>query len=177
RQYDSCRSVSLTSTGPDAGSCELLTPFDIVDLVRTPSAALRRTGTAQWRRAARQLVTRSGVPGLLRTAAKATIDILPHQLEPAVAVLRGDGCRLLLADDVGLGKTIQACLLIAELRARGLAERVLVLAPPGLRDQWRTELITRFAINATIADFRAVRLRRSELPADVNPWTTWPVAV
>ena len=117
------------------------------------------------------------MPGLLRVAANANIDILPHQLEPAVAVLRGDGCRVLLADDVGLGKTIQACLLIAELRARGLADRVIVLAPAGLRDQWRHELITRFALEATIADFRAVRQCRAALPPDINPWTTWRVAV
>ena len=114
---------------------------------------------------------------MLRAAAAANIDILPHQLEPAVSLLRGEGCRVLLADDVGLGKTIQACLLIAELRARGVADRVIVLTPPGLRDQWRHELVARFGITTTIADFRAVRQCRATLPPDVNPWSTWPVAV
>jgi len=105
------------------------------------------------------------------------MDVLPHQLEPAVSLLRGDGCRILLADEVGLGKTIQACLIVAELRARGAADRVLVLTPPGLRDQWHEELARRFAIDATIADFRAVRRRAADLPPDLNPWTTWPVAI
>ena len=105
------------------------------------------------------------------------MDILPHQLEPAVAVLLGDGCRVLLADDVGLGKTIQACVIVAELRARGIADRVLILTPPGLRDQWQQELAERFHLDAAIADFRSVRRRAATLPPDVNPWTTWPVAI
>ncbi len=115
--------------------------------------------------------------GVLQVANTAAIDILPHQLEPAVAVLRGDGCRVLIADDVGLGKTIEAGLIIAELRARGIADRVIVLAPPGLRDQWRDELLVRFGIESTIADFRSVRQRAATLPPDTNPWTTWPVAI
>jgi len=105
------------------------------------------------------------------------MDVLPHQLEPAVAVLRGDGCRVLLADEVGLGKTIQAGVLIAELRARGTADRVLILTPPGVRDQWRHELSRRFRLDATIADFSGVRRRAADLPPDVSPWTTWPLAI
>jgi len=94
-----------------------------------------------------------------------------------VAVLRGDGCRLLLADEVGLGKTIQACVLVDELRARGVADRVLILTPPGLRDQWQHELHRRFHLDSTIVDARAVRRRVADLPPDVNPWTTWPVVI
>jgi superfamily II DNA or RNA helicase len=180
RTYDSCCLLTLAEIGR-AGSaivrCELLTPFDRVEIVRKPSDQLRRVGTARWRRAAQALVARSGIWGVLRATHRADIDILPHQLEPAVAVLRGAGCRLLLADEVGLGKTIQACVLIAELRARGLADRVMVLTPPGLRDQWRDELRERFHVEASIADFRAVRQRVAAIPPDVNPWTTWPVAI
>src|SRR5689334_4966370 len=90
-------------------------------------------------------------PGARRTArgaGAARIDLLPHQLEPAVAILRGDGCRVLLADDVGLGKTIQACVAAAELKARAAADRILILTPPGLRDQWKTELSERFRLQA-----------------------------
>jgi len=178
RPYDSCRLVTLTETGTNGRHrSELLVPYDSLEVVPQPSLAIRRVNISRWRRAARALVARSGVPGLLQTASHADIDILPHQLEPAVAVLRGDGCRLLLADDVGLGKTIQACVLIAELRTRGLADRVIVVTPPGLRDQWRDELYARFHIEATIADFRAVRERVATVPPDVNPWTTWPVAI
>ncbi len=178
RAYDTCRVVALAEAAPDSERrCELLLPHDSIEVVRQPSNALRRVKNSTWRRAARALVARSGIAGLLNTVVTANIDVLPHQLEPALAVLRGDGCRVLIADEVGLGKTIQACLLIAELRLRGLANRVIVLTPAGLRDQWRDELRSRFHLDATVADFRAVRERVATLPPDVNPWTTWPIAI
>lgn len=170
--------MSLVGAGANAAlSCELLSPFDQIEPVPPPSSVPRRVGARRWRRAARALIGRSGVPALLRAATAAEIDVLPHQLEPAVAVLQGDGCRLLLADEVGLGKTIQACLIVAELRTRGAAERALILTPPGLRDQWQQELSRRFHLDATVVDARAVRRRAAELPPDVNPWTTWPVVI
>jgi superfamily II DNA or RNA helicase len=178
RPYDSCRLITLAGTGPNAGaSCRLLTPFDRVEPVAQASRTLRRVGSSRWRRAARALVGRCGAPGLLQASSAAAMDILPHQLEPAVAVLRGHGNRILLADEVGLGKTIQACMLVAELRAKGVADRVLILTPPGLRDQWQDELSRRFHIGASIADFRTVGQRAAELPPDVGPWTTWPTAI
>ena len=76
---------------------------------------------------------------------------------------------MLLADEVGLGKTIQAGLLLAELRERGLADRTLLLTPAGLRRQWQEELNTRFAISSTIVDSPLLRRRGSVLPAS----TTW----
>jgi superfamily II DNA or RNA helicase len=109
--------------------------------------------------------------------ANANIDLLPHQLQPALAVVSGLGCRLLLADDVGLGKTIEAGAIVAELRTRGAADRVLVLVPPGLREQWAQELLERFGIRADVIDFRAVRERVATLRPGANPWTTWPVAI
>ena len=57
---------------------------------------------------------------------------------------RGLGSRVLLADEVGLGKTIQAALVVAEMLARGAIDRVLVLTPAGLRDQWADELVDAF---------------------------------
>jgi superfamily II DNA or RNA helicase len=102
---------------------------------------------------------------------------LPYQLEPALALVRGRGSRLLLADDVGLGKTVQAGLAIAELRARGMAERILILTPAGLRHQWAHELESRFGISAIIVDFHDVRLRVASLPVGLNPWSTVPIAI
>ncbi len=178
RAYESCRVLTLVGAKGNTGNrCDFISPFDQIDVIGERPGALKRVGIARWRRAARQLIARSGLSGVLQTASGAAIDILPHQLEPAVALLRGGGCRLLLADEVGLGKTIEACLVVSELRARGLADRTLVLTPPGLRDQWRDELLGRFRIDATIADFRTVRQRAGALPSDVNPWSTWPVVV
>ena len=110
-------------------------------------------------------------PGSLCAAARANIDILPHQLEPALAVVRHGARRILLADAVGLGKTIEAGLVLAELRARSALDRVLVLAPPGLCDQWCTELTERFGLDAVVADAGWLRSLRPVLPVSLNPWS------
>ena len=74
-----------------------------------------------------------------------------HQLDTARTVLRQMHGRAILADEVGLGKTIEAGLVLSELRLRGLADRALVLAPPGLVEQWREELDCKFALPSIMA--------------------------
>jgi superfamily II DNA or RNA helicase len=105
------------------------------------------------------------------------MDLLPYQLEPALGLLRGDGCRVLLADEVGLGKTVQAGLVAAELGARGAADRVLVVTPAGLRDQWAHEFQKRFAFTPVVADVRTLRLKSASLPVGANPWQAIPFAI
>ncbi|MGH9154173.1 MAG: SNF2-related protein, partial [Acidimicrobiales bacterium] len=70
----------------------------------------------------------------------------PHQLAAAARALRSMRGRAILADEVGLGKTIEAGLVLSELRARALATRVLVVTPAGLVGQWREELERKFAL-------------------------------
>jgi len=94
-----------------------------------------------------------------------------------MAVVGGRAARILLADEVGLGKTIQAGLIVGELIARGAVDRVLILTPAGLRDQWREELRHRFALEAIVVDARAVGRLAARLPRDVNPWSTIPIAI
>jgi SNF2 family DNA or RNA helicase len=74
-----------------------------------------------------------------------------HQLRAASSVLRGMHGRAILADEVGLGKTIEAGLVLSELRLRGLAARVLVLVPAGLVEQWQEELERKFALPSVVA--------------------------
>src|SRR5260370_293466 len=68
----------------------------------------------------------------------------PHQFTPLLKFLDHPGKRLLIADDVGLGKTIEAGYILRELRARQVVERVLVVAPARLGSKWKRELQTRF---------------------------------
>jgi len=112
----------------------------------------------------------------LWTAAAASIDLLPYQLEPALAVLRG-ATRLLLADAVGLGKTIQAGLILAELRERGWAERALVVCPAGLRATWAAELQQRFHIDCQVLDQSAIAESVATLPPGINPWSSHATVV
>lgn len=72
------------------------------------------------------------------------------QLNAAAAVLRRMRGRAILADEVGLGKTIEACLILAELRLRRVARRILILVPPGLVQQWREELERKFALPSEV---------------------------
>src|SRR5204863_3106811 len=109
RIYDDCALVTLIEAGGSDSALErrVLSPFDTIEtLVRPPR--LRLASRQRWRRAFRALLAANAPPGALRGAGRPRIDLLPHQLEPALAIVRGLGSRLLLADDVGLGKTIQA---------------------------------------------------------------------
>ena len=83
---------------------------------------------------------RTGVLGLVR------IDLLPHQILTAARVLEADQPNHFLADDVGLGKTIEVGLILSSLRARGEANRVLILTPAGLTVQWQEQLEDLFGV-------------------------------
>ena len=135
---------------------------------------MRRTA---WYRAFRALARDHAPHDSLQTAASARIDLLAYQLEPALAVLRGQASRLLLADEVGLGKTIQAGLVLKELLVRGHADRTLILTPAGLRDQWARELSSRFDIATAIVDGSFLRSVVSSLSSGVNPWTLTGVRI
>jgi ATP-dependent helicase HepA len=82
----------------------------------------------------------------------ARIDLVPHQLRVAEAAAARRPPRLLLADEVGLGKTIEACLVTAQQLASGRARRVLVLVPESLVNQWFVELLRRFNLAFSIYD-------------------------
>ncbi|MCY3019131.1 MAG: SNF2-related protein [Planctomycetota bacterium] len=78
------------------------------------------------------------------------VERLPHQIETVRKVLRHFRGRVLLADEVGLGKTIEACLLLREYLLRGLVKRVLILVPAPLVSQWREELSTKFGLEFAV---------------------------
>ncbi|MBI3840290.1 MAG: DEAD/DEAH box helicase family protein [Planctomycetia bacterium] len=78
------------------------------------------------------------------------VEHLPHQIETVRKVLRHFHGRVLLADEVGLGKTIEACLLLREYLLRGMARRVLILVPAPLVSQWHEELSGKFDLEFTI---------------------------
>ena len=78
------------------------------------------------------------------------VEHLPHQIETVRKVLRHFRGRVLLADEVGLGKTIEACLLLREYLLRGMARRVLILTPAPLVSQWHEELCSKFDLSFTI---------------------------
>src|SRR5687768_5827708 len=178
RPYDDCRLVTLSGLAPPYLGVErrLLEPFDTIAALDERSTP-RLVSAGRWRAACRSLIAADTPPGSLRHGRLARIDLMPHQLEPALAILAGQGTRALLADEVGLGKTIQAGLILSELIGRSWIERVLVLTPAGLRDQWTHELSSRFALDATYVDGRVLRRLAATLPIGMNPWSALAIAV
>ncbi len=79
-------------------------------------------------------------------------DFLAYQFKPVLSFFESPANGLLIADEVGLGKTIEAGLIWTELRARAAARRLLVVCPAMLREKWRDELKSRFDVDASIAD-------------------------
>jgi superfamily II DNA or RNA helicase len=88
-------------------------------------------------------------------ASSTKITIYPHQIDEVFKML--DNPRMMLADEVGLGKTISAALVASELRARGLINRMLFAVPKSLVIKWRDELLDRFELDAQIIDSEYVR--------------------
>jgi superfamily II DNA or RNA helicase len=168
--------LSSADDRPPHRRCSLLSPFDRpVTAGRDPG--IRATTRRRWMRHLHAHLSDVSVFGQLRAPQHAAIDILPFQLEPALALLRGQASRFLLADEVGLGKTIQAGLMLAELRLRGWCERALIITPAGLRQQWADELLNRFGIGAAVIDAASLAALADALPFDVNPWAVEPVAI
>jgi superfamily II DNA or RNA helicase len=103
--------------------------------------------SAEWFQLRREFEAIALNPGFDRliTLDYNTIQELPHQIDVALRVLRRPmGGRAILADEVGLGKTIEAGIIMKELTVRGMARRVLILTPATLVEQWQAELETKF---------------------------------
>lgn len=96
---------------------------------------------------AARLAVRSGA-GPFRSLGRLGVEPRPYQLVPLLMALRQSPARLLIADDVGIGKTVEAALIARELLDRGEIERFAVLCPPHLAGQWVGELRSKFGIDA-----------------------------
>lgn len=111
-------------------------------------------------------------PKLFQAPYRAGIDILPYQLEPLRKALLLPRVNLFIADDVGLGKTIEAGLIVRELLMRQKVRSIVVACPPSVLLQWRDELENRFGLTFVVFDRSYVAEKRRELGYAVNPWRT-----
>ena len=129
-------------------STSFLLPFEIVERL-TSDRSPRRVRARRWRQHVRATLC-DATPSWpsLRAPVRADISLMSFQLEPALAVTHGIASRILIADEVGLGKTVQAALIIAEILERVRHGRVLIVSPASLREQWQGELHHRFRIDA-----------------------------
>ena len=166
-RHPDCHELHLSPIG-DGTRRVVLWPFDR-PAPAPPRAAMRVVRPRRWvsslvRRAAGEIdfLTPRGRGG--------DVEVVPYQLAPALAMAAG-AARILLADEVGLGKTIQAGWIISDLVAREPGARVLLAVPAGLREQWAAEMHRRFALPSAPVDARWLRHAVADLPADVSPWS------
>ncbi|MFG3110686.1 helicase-related protein [Streptomyces tendae] len=102
--------------------------------------------------------------GPFRSLAGISVEPRPYQLVPLLMALRQDTVRLLIGDDVGIGKTVESGLIAAELLAQGDARGLVVLCSPALAEQWRAELRGKFGIDAELVLASTIgRIERSRL--------------
>ncbi|HKM54142.1 MAG TPA: SNF2-related protein [Isosphaeraceae bacterium] len=111
-------------------------------------------------------------PNLFQSPFRAGIRIDAYQLEPLQKALRLPRVNLFIADDVGLGKTIEAGLIARELLLRKKAQDIVVSCPPSMLLQWHEELEDRFGMVFQILDKEYITRVRQERGYGVNPWTT-----
>ncbi len=96
------------------------------------------------------------------------------QLVPLARAMRMPRVSLLLADDVGLGKTVEAGLILAELVRQRRIRRVLIITPASLRTQWQQEMEEKFSLGFDIVDKAATHKLQKEMGLDANPWRALP---
>lgn len=118
-------------------------------------------------RDAARLSTRAAA-GPFRSFGRIAAEPRPYQLVPLMMALKLDPVRILIADDVGIGKTIEACMIARELLDRGEIKRFAVLCPPHLAEQWQRELRQKFNIEAELVLSSTIKRLERDLPLGVS---------
>lgn len=112
--------------------------------------------------------------GFLQAPFRSGVSIEDFQLDPLVRAIDMARVNLLIADDVGLGKTIEAGLVIQELLLRHRAHTVLIVCPASLQEKWRIEMLEKFGLDFRIVDTNYIKQLRRVRGIHANPWTSHP---
>ncbi|MDR0416016.1 MAG: DEAD/DEAH box helicase, partial [Propionibacteriaceae bacterium] len=115
--------------------------------------------------------------GPFRSLASLNVDPRPYQYVPLLMALRQETVRLLIADDVGIGKTIEAGLVASELLAQDSAERLAVLCPPSLAEQWQAELREKFGLDAELVLGSTVNRLQRRLRYGESIFERYPITI
>ncbi|RZK02411.1 MAG: helicase, partial [Flavobacterium sp.] len=110
----------------------------------------------------------------LQSPFRSGIEIEDYQLDPVVRAIQMPRANLLIADDVGLGKTIESGLVIQELLIRHRIRTVLIICPSSLQIQWKEQMRDKFGLEFHIVDSNLMKQLRRERGIRVNPWTHYP---
>jgi SNF2 family DNA or RNA helicase len=136
--------------------------FDEPDLLDSFLDAVRWGAASQADRASLQAPFRSG------------IQLEDYQLNPLVRAVQMPRVSLLIADDVGLGKTVEAGLIVQEMMSRNRARTMLIVCPSGLQLHWRDQMRDKFGLEFRIIDSESMRQLRRSRGIHLNPWSNFP---
>ena len=112
--------------------------------------------------------------GFLQAPFRSGVSIEDFQLDPLVRAIDLAHVNLLIADDVGLGKTIEAGLVIQEMLLRHRVRSIMVVCPASLQEKWRIEMLEKFGLEFKIVNTAYVKKLRRERGIHANPWTSFP---
>lgn len=149
----------------DLEEIQIVNPAE-VNLIPDDSPFYKRTLLyleSQWRQ---QIPTDSN----LHVGHRAAMDLMPYQLDPTKLALKSTRQRILIADTVGLGKTLEAGILMSELIARGKGKRILVVTVKSMMTQFQKEMWNRFTIPLVRLDSSKIQKIRAHLPSNYNPF-------
>ena len=151
---------------------DLLVPFERVEAIATELDPTRPSRIQDWRVYHDAFLLEQEVgPKALVAARPGRLSVAPYQLVPVMRALSLARPRLLLADDVGLGKTIEAGLVLVELIARRRAHRILIVTPAGpLLHQWDAEMRERFGLRFRVLDAAELKRIRFQQELGANPF-------
>lgn len=110
----------------------------------------------------------------LQAPFRSGVEIEDYQLDPLARAIQMPRVNLLIADDVGLGKTIESGLVIQEMMLRHRARTVLIVCPSGIQIQWRDQMRDKFGLDFRIVDSELMKELRRTRGLNVNPWTHFP---
>ena len=165
--------------GGDDDTAAVLPALETVEPARFPPPTADDLGdaaSARLLRTALRIGFRSSA-GPFRSLANLAVEPRSYQFVPLMLALRQETVRLLIADDVGIGKTIEAGLIAAELLAQGEAQRLAVLCSPALAEQWQRELREKFAIDAELVLPSTTRRLASNLLLNESLFDKYPYVV
>jgi len=182
-RVDSVNGAVISATCIDSDSAEqhrFFAPFERIERGQIRPPDPDTIGDVATNRLLVQAFRYSMVHGTapLMSLRKSAVIPTEYQLAPVIMALnQGERVRMLIADDVGLGKTIEAGLIVSELKSRNLASRILIICPQNLREQWKDALKYFFQIDAKILSSVHLRGLERDIPPGANPWAYYPCII
>lgn len=159
-----------------AGVCTALEPVEPASFALPDPTHAGDYRSSRFLRDALRLGFRSSA-GPFRSFGRIAVEPRPYQLVPLLMALQLDPVRILVADDVGVGKTVEAALVARELLDRDECQSLCVLCPPHLAEQWQRELVEKFHIDARLVLPSTVHRLERECRADQSLFDVYPFTV